>query len=152
MAAQFRGKTTAGQSLWICEELRTLLLYRIAFASFVCVCVCVCVCVWPESCSAVGKLNLKTRLLNPPRSCVCVCLCSNAQYSMHSCTLPHIHLLHSSSSCSHAPTALFVTLESDGRFSPKSALSEKNEKKNSSRLGHYAVETAVQHRLGGGDG
>lgn len=65
--------------------------------------------------------------------CVSVCLCGKAQiYSMHSCKVPHVHLLHSSFSCSWAPTALSVTLSRTAQIFAcahcrlsKSALSEK---------------------------
>ncbi len=58
------------------------------FASFV----CVRVCVWPESCSEVGKLNLKTRPLNPPRTCVCVCVCVCVVMRMYTaCTAANYH-------------------------------------------------------------
>lgn len=154
-SVQGQNSRTVSGNLWRVKDI------VVAPDSFCKLCVCVFACVWPESCSTVGKLNLKTRSLNPPPTCVCVCVCGNAHvYSMHSCKLPHIHLLHSSSSCSRALTAVFHSMSWTAQILRSITLCSQHavkirKKKQwffSSRLGYYAVDTAVQRRLGGGDG
>lgn len=145
MAALFRGKITAGPSLGICEELRTLFLHQIPFVSFV---------LRPESCSAVVKLNLKTQSLNPPHTCVCVCVvmrmytaCTAAKYHTFICyTLPFPVLKHRRPCVRRLK--FFPVLAADFQNQPFL----KKWWAFSTRLGHYAAGTTEQCRLGGSDG